>query len=498
MTRKSKKNGGRKLVRAGGSAPHKDDRTHVLEGDDAEGLFQHEIRDVTLTGHVSGVQSAPACNIVETALVSLIVQSSTFTSCDIKDSAVRESRFVDTSFGSSSITHNSFAISVFERCAFRYTDIQNCDFIETVFLNCDLRNLLIKNCSFNRCTFRDCWTSNKLLEMSRLSECNFENTDIQIETIAENFGLTVSGFTGRIRDGLADDPHKIIPVSQLPRWLRSSAAHPLQKLSVDYFLKGTLLEGSPYLDESWNVRTWLPMFKRAGSFIVVLTQLVDFLIWLYDRGDLPIHTLIRFHSMTNALLGALGEDTAHRQALAGIGGVHLSLARAVDPYLALLEELTSSLEEDVRLLVEGPGSKAHYLKSLAPFFEGGGVEIREVRPHNSPWELILSFDAMGAKLLLLALFLSTRTKLELSRIKNSGSPRTTKQSTALARRAAAEPPAPMTEPIISLDFGGTRVVRAAPHLRLRAYLPGNLVAELRLDIGSQLIGKLRKTVKDIL
>jgi hypothetical protein len=33
---------------------------------------------------------------------------------------------------------------------------------------------------------------------------------------------------------------------------------------------------------------------------------------------------------------------------------------------------------------------------------------------------------------------------------------------------------------------------------LRAYLPGNLVAELQLDIGSRGVAKLRKTVKDML
>jgi uncharacterized protein YjbI with pentapeptide repeats len=451
-----------------------------------------------LTGHLRGVKTAPACNIVETALTSLTIHSSDFTGCDIKDSALRESHFVNCAFGSSSITHNTIFASVFEECSFRNTDIQNCDFLETTFLRCDLRNLLVKNCTFDRCTFRDCQTSNKLLEMCRLSECFFENTDLQIETLAENFGIAASGFNGRLRDGLAEGPHKIIAIDQLPNWLRKAHAHPIHKLNVDYFLKGTLLEGSSYLDASLNIQAWLPMFRTAGSFVVVLTQLIDFLIWLYDHEKLPIHTLICFHSMTDALLNALGEEPPQRQALAGIGGIHLSLARVIDPYLALLEELATSLAEDVRLLVEGPGTKAHYRRVLSPFLIRGGVIIKDIKPHNSPWELIFSFSSISPKLLFLALFLATRTKIELSRIRSTVQPHQAETTTAIAHKSLKNPRTTLIEPILSLDFGGSRMARAAPNLRLRAYLPGNLVAELRLDISSKLIAKLRKTVKDLI
>jgi hypothetical protein len=57
---------------------------------------------------------------------------------------------------------------------------------------------------------------------------------------------------------------------------------------------------------------------------------------------------------------------------------------------------------------------------------------------------------------------------------------------------------PVQEPLFSVEFGMMRPNTNAPNLRLRAYLPGNLLAELKISVGSRHIGKLRRTVKDIL
>jgi hypothetical protein len=305
------------------------------------------------------------------------------------------------------------------------------------------------------------------MEMSLLTDCIFENTDLQIETLAENFGISSVKFNGKIRDGLADNPHKIFGPKNLEQWLKRSTAHPIQKLSVEYFLEDTLIEGSRNIDAILDLRSWLPKFRTAGSFVVVLAQLVEFLIWLYDHEKLPLHTLVCFHSLTDSLLRALGEESSNRQALAGIGGVHLSLARVVDPYLVILEELTSSPQMEERLLVEGPGDIRYYEKALARLLAPGDVAIKEVRPHNSPWEILFAFGAVTSKLLFLALVLSTRTKLELARVVKTAEVKSTKSSTALARRRISEK-VPMTEPIISLDFGGSRVTHVTPNLRLRA------------------------------
>src|SRR5262245_59590645 len=118
MPRRVKKSPSKALVRADDNMSLARGRRIVLTGNDSKGVFQHELRGVVVSGHVKRVKSAPECNIVETVLTSLTVDTSRFTSCDIKDSSIRDSRFVNCDFGSSSITHNSITNSVFEKSTF--------------------------------------------------------------------------------------------------------------------------------------------------------------------------------------------------------------------------------------------------------------------------------------------------------------------------------------------------------------------------------------------
>jgi hypothetical protein len=153
------------------------------------------------------------------------------------------------------------------------------------------------------------------------------------------------------------------------------------------------------------------------------------------------------------------------------------------------------------LLVEGGQSKIYYYRLLRPLFDRASAQITKLTRHNSPWDLVVSFASGSSPVLFVALFLATRTRIELAHISQKLQDRATKvgeaQSRHLERRHTASR-SPHVEPILALDFGGSRMVRTNPNFRLRAYLPGNLVAELQLDIGSRGVAKLRKTVKDML
>lgn len=476
-------------------------RRFILRGEDTEGLFNGELRGAELTGLLRNRQTARACNIIESVLHSLTTESVDFTRCDFKDNAIRSCQFRDSKFGSSSMAYNTVVNSIFEGCAFQDTDIQNCEFDRTTFIRCDLRNILVKSCTFNQCEFRGCQTNNKVFETCRLTECSFHSTELQVQTVAENFGLTARSLHGTLRDNRGDARHRKLAPNDLRRWVRSDATHPLQKLCLHYFLEESLLDGSTHLDTCLNVASWLPAFRTAGSFAVVLNRWIEFLLWLYERDQLAVHTLIRLHSMTDGLLRALGDRASQRQALATISGVHLSLARPVDNFLIVLEQCAASLNRELALLVEGGESKAHYYRALRPLFDRSPAEITRLTEHNSPWELVVSFASGTSPLLFVALFLATRTRIELARISQKLQDRTKEGSDVRSKpseRSHAADQSPNIEPVFALDFGGSRIMRTNPNFRLKAYLPGNLVAELQLDIGSRGIAKLRKTVKDLL
>lgn len=246
------------------------------------------------------------------------------------------------------------------------------------------------------------------------------------------------------------------------------------------------------------------MFKTASSFAVALNQWAAFLVWLYERDRVTTHALVGAHSMTAELLEELASATAHHSALTGISGAHLALARVVDAYLSSVEHCASAFQRDVRLLVEGGHTKSYYYRALAPFFRRTPAKITSVVRHNSPWDLGITLAHSSGAVMFFALFLATRTRIELIRItdklagKAQHAASATSSNVRPKKRRTAETDSRDRETLLTVDFGGHRPLRATPNLRLRAYLPGNLVAELKLDIASQQIARLRKTVKDLL
>lgn len=225
-------------------------RAIVLDGADRQGVFEKEVRNAEITGSLREGRTAPVCNVIETVLRSFSADSVDFTRCDFKDDVFRSCTFRNCSFTSTSMLYSAVFSSLYENCSFHDTVMQDSEFDQTIFLNCDLSHIVVKACNFSRCEFRGCKTSNKVFEMCRLTDCLFEDTELQIETLAENFGLTATRYHGTLRDGRRDYPHRQISSADLDTWLKTAYARPLYKLNVDYFLRGTLLEGSPHLDAS--------------------------------------------------------------------------------------------------------------------------------------------------------------------------------------------------------------------------------------------------------
>lgn len=489
------------IVKAGTALPE----IH-LSGSDTAGAFETELRGSKICGVLRDYRTPHVCNVIESALESFSTERVDFTRCDFKDNAIRSCHFADSKFDSAAFTYNSVTGTLFENCSFYDTDIQQCDFEKSVFWRCDFRNLLVKACTFLRCEFRECITNNKVFETCRLSDCVFAGTELQTQTIAENFGITSSQYDGVLRDGRADSKHSKITMDNIVPWAVSSANHPLQRLSVDYFLSGSLLEGSKPLDACLAVTTWVPRSRTAGSFSLVLSRWSEFLIWLYENDKLAVHVLLRLHSTTNGLMQRLEGVSEHAPWISQVRGVHLSLARIVDHYLVLLDESIGHFDDKISLLVEGGSSEEWYYRNLKAFFDRApNARITRLIKHNSPWDLSVAFSH-GSILLFMALFLATRTRLELSRYSDrlaqeqlpTGNAVSKSKAVKRATQGKGSRALVVTKPVLSLEFGGQQALRSIPSFRLQAYLPGNLIGELQLDLSSRYVARLRKIVKDIL
>jgi len=477
-------------------------RRVVFDGDDPERVFAQEVRSAKLTGFLRGHRTAPKCNIVESVLEDFDAESVDFSRCDFKDSAIRSSGFRGCHFGSSSFAYNAVEGSRFEECDFPDTDIHNCTFFDTAFLGCNFSNVLIKSCNFARCEFFDCRTSNKMFETSRFSDCDFRNTELQVQTIEENFGLVSSRYAGLLRGGRPGDVPRKYAAADLKAFLDEPFRHSLKKLNIDYFVHETFLDGSPFLDASVRIESWMPMFRTASSFVVVLGQWVEFILGLYTRDEVTTHTIACLHSMTGTLVDLLSEEGFHSQALSSITGAHMSLARAAEVYLYTLDQFDVAVGEELTLLVEGGDDYEYYYRDLAPLFERTQAIIARLAPHNSPWDLVVSFVGNPDHFLFVALLLATRLRFELfrlgERVRAEQKQLPAAGGGSIRKAIRGKEASTKGDTVVEINLGVHRPMPENPTLRLKFYVPGDLVAELKLDVGSQAIAKIRKTVRDIL
>lgn len=494
-----KRPGSRKVAKVARTAPPVPRMRRVVFGDADRGRnFSEEFQDVILSGLLIDCGVGHPCNVVRSVLDAVRAEELRFERCDFKDTSIRNSTFTRSLLGHSSWLYNSVTNTTFDSCSFSDWSLQNSDFDRVTFVNCDLRNVIIKTCRFDRCEFVSCTTNNKLFETSRITHCRFRDTELQIETIVENFGITQSQYHGLLRSGRSDAPHRRLAPSDVRSWLHERTIHPVGGVSVEYFLNETLLEGSVLLDRASDLSSWLPLFRTAGSFTVTLNQWIEFLLWIFERNQVTVHTLIAFHSMTDQLIRTL-EARAPEQSMSGnLSGSHLALARAIDVYLDSLDRCVEAFPAEMNLLVEGQGTPAFYYRALAPLFERSAASITRVVQHNSPWDLTVTFGPGSSTFLFVAFFLATRTSFELNKLHAAVTKRSFGMQVEKYVEGGGATGATTPTTLFALDVGLAKPPAGSPGFRLKAYLPGNLLAELKLNVSSRQIAKVRKVLVDLL
>ena len=114
--------------------------------------------------------------------------------------------------------------------------------------------------------------------------------------------------------------------------------------------------------------------------------------------------------MTGELLQALEKNGSSQQAIAGISGAHLSLARVIDEYLLILEQCTRMYATNVVFIVEGRKTKQYYYRTLSLLLKRGDAQDCKIDATQFTMgttgqihPTLLTFSFYGA-------FLATRTR----------------------------------------------------------------------------------------
>lgn len=468
-------------------------------------ILRNDLIRHRLTGTIPSGPHFKIVNFVACELYDVIADKIDFSECDFKDTFVKSAVFTDCTFDGGTFATSFFADAEFHRCTFYNLAAYSCDFRKVQFIDCNLTNLLVKSSQFSECRFRNCVTSNKICEMSTLFDTEFESTPIQFETITNNFGLRNQDLIDSgIRSGRVREDHESLSLELLRKRLGSRRLSSLENLALEYFCDQTLLNGSAFLDEALDITRWTRIHRNPGSFVELLDKFGEFLTHLYEENELTAHPILLLHHVTSTLTSSINPGNDIHRISMSLGGLHLILSRIVEEFLSVLQELIEFSSGIAVFLAEGPVNKEYFQNELQPWMDGQDVVIGRVE-RNSP--LIVEFIASHptALLTLLGVFLATRTKLEISRLKSSVKTvgrRSMKKSSGKEKKGSTSNLPVIRETstpsIFSVSTGLVNNPNPSYELRLLSVLPGSLLVDLRLNFSTTLATRLRAILLNLL
>lgn len=450
-----------------------------LSGVDPASFFGKDIVRRKLTGVFPVGPNFKITNFAESVLIDISASFVDFSECDFKDTLTKHGTFVSCKFDNGTFATAFFWRCEFDRCTFYNFAIHGSEFRGVRFIGCDLTNLLVKASKFFECEFVDCKTSNRIFEGSTLDSTTFKRTNVQIQTITGNFGLVASALEDSwIRTARIREEHELLEPSEMSRLLDSPDLSAIEKLRIEYFLDQDMTRGSDSLDQAVDVSRWARLYNNPGSFVELLESFSGFLNYLYEQDKVTAHAILLLHKVTSKFTKEIPTSEGYHRMAVSLGGVHLVLSRAVEEYLFTLDQQVPSTLEPLTFLVNGPLDANVYREELDRWLNDGSMDITKLIEHNSPVELELTPATMGAVTSFIALFLATRTKTELERIRRRR-PHPSRASTGEEVRARRDESAL----VVSRQH--------VEQIQIRSLLPGSLLEDLKLDVSTKKTGRLR-------
>ena len=305
--------------------------------------------------------------------------------------------------------------------------------------------------------------------------------------LTSNFGLYRADFIDcRIRSGRRRHDFYIIEDAELSEFLWTNARSAIERFTLQYFEIGHLLDGGPDVDNALNIRNWSKDSRNPSSFIELLGAFTEFITRLYTSDKLLSHSLVVFHEQCKSIQS---DDVS--ESLFGLNvvlsGANLVVARLLEDFVDRVHECGQVVNDEVIVLSDGPYDRGVYEANFAPLIQNFGVKIGRIIPRNSADIHLITghLEMVGV----IGWLLSTRTRVELRRIhekvkKNSRKPAGSSEN---------------VPPTIGLAVIGADHPRMKELLHLQCLLPfTSLLITLNLAVPSNMIGSLRRVVRNIL
>ena len=450
-----------------------------------------EIFRCRLLGKMSNIHKLNKINIVLCSAKALFTDKVDFSYVDFKDSSFLKCSFRNSTFDYGAIINDYFDNCLFSKCIFFNVSITGTEFYNTTFKNCNLENMVIKSCKFFNCKFVNCITSNKLFETSLLFDCKFSRTNIELKTITENFGInSLSLDNVKIRNYSLKEKYQFLSLEQIKLEINNVKYNEIERFKFKYFISpNLLLNGDSSLDATFVIENWLILCNIPINFTEQLTMYYDFLIYLYENNSLPFYLLLKFHSMTAELAYThqLKPDLYR-----SVMGVHMSLTRLVEEFLDTLRMTTMSQKHStLRILANGPVNVQYYEKHLGHLLSNSSLKLEDVIIHNSPTELIFSWQTLKDITPIICLLLSLKFKAGLTHM-------STKNNEMMSLREKDLRDHTDNLQLFVYEAGFSDEDIQVYQIKMKALFPGHLLLDLRLGISTKILGKLRNILLELL
>lgn len=448
----------------------------------------NDIKRVYLKGDVASGQQTNS-NFVECKLDACRFIDISLNRVDWKDCRVTGSIFENCDLGYASFITNHFEDCRFINCRFEDTSISDSTFKNCEFKDCDLSHIIIKSSSIEESIFDTCITSNRVIESSLLIDTKWLSMEIDVRLIMGNFGLLQSHceqctLVTRDAEGVA----RPRPWSELENIFPPEELGPIEYLRLSYFNTEDLEADTDALEAALDLRNWGSDAVVQASLASQLSSFAHFLLTLFARNRLPIYPILLLHSRNFEVLNWLGNRGDAVNLYQVSAGVHWLLTREVDVFFLLVETLKEKFvdRKTIHFAANGPVDVGYFQEWL--LHENIlGVCVESVRPRNSPVDLGLSFENAAVLASLLALFLATRTSVEISKLPLSNNPDSIESHSSMGNSLFA----------ISAGLLSGSEQTTEYELSVRTLLPRSLLLDFRLTMNVSVFKKARRVLVHI-
>lgn len=354
-------------------------------------------------------------NFLKSKLSNFQLEGLVFHGCDFLDSLLDECAFIDCDLTFQHFTSCRLTNTTFKNCKLAETNHQSSSFENCIFEGCEFTDILMKSCTFINCKFLNCQTSNKLFESCLLINCYFENIELQIQTIYENFGISVNQLNNVIlRNKRKREDYREYKTIDLDESLLPDADL-LSKFTYSYFICGVNKASLTYLFESLENPSWLGAGASSSS-IIKLEKLSTLLIYLYESNEIFLLPLVKLNDlMSSTILVVDKMDTFEaRDVSRSLHGIKYDLSKCLSLFIKKVSDISGAVVSGVITLEAiGPLEKSYYQS----YFDhlGDEVEVISVTPKNSPNFLRLAVKS-SATWALVSLILTTQYKYQIEEI----------------------------------------------------------------------------------